>query len=326
MKGCVLFFLLTLCFPLTTQGMWARVPTEDLVRDSNLIVVGTLQQVSEYSDGEIDYRQGVIVVHEVLWGDARAGERLTLKWQNLSGLVCPRVEHDGNENVKGVWLLTLDTGDNSVRADYPGRFVELEKQTEVESWLESGLFIDGGSFQVDEPFIITVIFRNASESEKRFAGLSFSNGLLFLSPQSKLITSRYMDDGDLQPLRPKANSILFLQDGNSIVVPPSGEVKATFDLKSLYNFSARREGGFSVELNLAGLRAANEATVTVSLDEELIPQPTLKIKSQPGRQTKRQIYDFQLRSPRDYFSPAAVARATAVFLLALMFFRKFYRD
>jgi hypothetical protein len=74
-------------------AMWALIPLEDLVQDTDVIVIGTLQGVSQYTRNGMDYAQGSIIIDEVVWGAANPGDLLTLKWQNQSNLVCPRVEH-----------------------------------------------------------------------------------------------------------------------------------------------------------------------------------------------------------------------------------------
>src|SRR4029078_9870564 len=129
-----LIFVVIGAFFAPSYAMWMLIPIEDLVQDSDLIAVCTLSGVSEHTKNGIDYAQGTILIDEVIWGSANGGDSLTLKWQNHSGLVCPRVEHRHRQGTKGIWLLTVEP-DGTVRANYPGRFVELRERANVERFL-----------------------------------------------------------------------------------------------------------------------------------------------------------------------------------------------
>lgn len=130
MKRFPLILFLLFSLPILSPAMWHWIPLEDLVCDSDLIVVGTLSSVNEYSKDGTDYGEGLITVTETIWGAANPGETLTLKWFNESGIVCPRVEHRQHADKKGIWLLTRSS-DGEVRADYPERFVELDLKEKV---------------------------------------------------------------------------------------------------------------------------------------------------------------------------------------------------
>lgn len=129
----VLPLLLLVCVPAAARASWAYVSVAQLVRESDLVVVGTLRDVRGWTaDGE-DYGEGRIDVREVIRGEAAPGDSLLLKWSNASANICPRVEHKDDAGTEGIWLLTRD-GD-AVAADYPGRFVALSRRAEVEAAL-----------------------------------------------------------------------------------------------------------------------------------------------------------------------------------------------
>ena len=67
-------------------GEWADIPLADIVEQSDLIVIGTLDHVEEYTKEKMDYGQGIITVHKVLFGKTETGEPLALLWNNA----CPR--------------------------------------------------------------------------------------------------------------------------------------------------------------------------------------------------------------------------------------------
>lgn len=110
------------------------IPTEQLVRETDLIVVGTLQGVKEFTNEDIDYSEGTILIEKIIAGNDKTtsgeplkfGDKIVIKWQNSSMIACPRVEHKGDENIKGIWLLEVES-DGTLRSDYPWRFSSLDE-------------------------------------------------------------------------------------------------------------------------------------------------------------------------------------------------------
>jgi hypothetical protein len=122
--------------------MWALISTDELVKESDLIVVGTLQSVSRYTKDNVDYSEGKIVVEKVISGYVKTiegfppklGDKIKFKWQASTLIVCPRLDHSGNENEKGIWLLEVES-DGTVSADYPRRFNSLNEMSEIKKIL-----------------------------------------------------------------------------------------------------------------------------------------------------------------------------------------------
>lgn len=125
-----LTLMLVLLLPAAAFPDWIVISLESAVKDSDLVVTGTLHDVSEETREGVDYGKGEITVDEVLWGRAEVGEKLTLVWQNASDIECPRVEHREHRNKRAIWLLTRRPG-GEVAADNPGRFVPAEKRDRV---------------------------------------------------------------------------------------------------------------------------------------------------------------------------------------------------
>src|SRR5687767_5140130 len=121
MKYALMILFLIVALATSSFGIQVEIELADLVQDSDVIVVGSLSNVHHYSDNQMDYGNGTIQVEEVIWGEVTQGQNLALAWKNETGVICPRVEHGGNENRKGIWLLTFDENGN-IEADYPGRF------------------------------------------------------------------------------------------------------------------------------------------------------------------------------------------------------------
>ena len=122
--------MLILLLPVAAVAQWIVIPLESAVGSSDIIVIGTLHDVSEETRGGIDYGTGEITVEEVLWGDVVSGQELVLAWQNESNIDCPRVEHRDHQKKQAIWLLTLKP-EGKVAADNPGRFVSIGRKEKV---------------------------------------------------------------------------------------------------------------------------------------------------------------------------------------------------
>lgn len=142
MKNLLIAYFIILAFSSSSFATWAIIPTEDVVKETDLIVIGTLESVSEYTKDNIDYSEGTILIERVFAGNVKTidgaslkrGNKIKLKWQNSSFIACPRVEHKYHENKKGIWLLQLED-DGRVSSNYPWRFKDLTEMSEVETAL-----------------------------------------------------------------------------------------------------------------------------------------------------------------------------------------------
>jgi hypothetical protein len=122
--------ILILLLPVVAVSEWIVISLESAVKNSDIIVIGTLHDVSEETRDGVDYGTGEITVEEVLRGHLEPGQKLILVWQNESNIVCPRVEHRGHQGERAIWLLTRRPG-GKVAADNPGRVVSVEKMEAV---------------------------------------------------------------------------------------------------------------------------------------------------------------------------------------------------
>lgn len=139
MKKLLFAGLVMMLFSSSLFASWNFIALDELVKDSDLIVVGTLQNVSEYTKDDYDYGEGEILIDQVVSGNIksvdgyplRPTDKIQLKWRNWSAIACPRVEHRYHANQKFIWLLTVENVEN-VQADYPGRAVSLDNLSEVQ--------------------------------------------------------------------------------------------------------------------------------------------------------------------------------------------------
>jgi len=256
MKRLTLILVAIACFCAPSYAMWALVPLDDLVQDSDLIVVGALDSVSEYSQSGMDYGHGTILIDEVIWGAASAGESVTLKWQNKSGLVCPRVEHRENQGKKAIWLLTVEHA-GVVRANYPGRFVDLSKRTEVEQILRKKplcLRAAKYAFGADEPVNVSMVFRNPTQSSIAFPGVEFRDGQLLVSPRVAL--TLFSGYGETQKITsPLQGRVVSSKNAAPILVEPGQEFRLTVDLRKLFTISV--EETYDAQLRVTGFGRSN---------------------------------------------------------------------
>ena len=256
MKRIILILILIGSCQVSSFSMWELIPLDELVQDSDLIVVGSLEGVIEYSRDGMDYAQGSIVIEEVIWGSANPGQALTLKWQNSTGVVCPRVEHRYNQGRSGIWLLTAQSG-GIVQADYPGRFVELSDRKKVETilarkkvCLRSAKYVYGS----DEPVNVSLVLRNPTESPIEFPGIEYNDGHLIIN--ADIAFSLFSGPGDEPALIDPIPDRIFLSETvPPILVSARNEFRITLDLRTL--FKVEPDKGYGFTANLKGFAPPN---------------------------------------------------------------------
>jgi hypothetical protein len=232
--------------PNTSASLYPR-PLVETVQDSDVIVIGTLKNVHEYSDKGIDYGNGAIQVEEVIWGYVMKDQNLTLKWDNRTGAVCNGVEHKSQENQKGIWLLTSDGQGNS-RADDPGSFIELEEKDKVINALIQRpvrLKISKNIIVPDEPIEISLIFRNPTKQRQLYPRMEYQNGYLYIN--SKIFWTVLNGREDTKKVTPLANKIVGSESLPPIIVEPGHEYKVTFNLRDFFDFPTEISSAFTNE-------------------------------------------------------------------------------
>lgn len=259
MRGILLVLLVLAILPLPTFAIGPEYSIEDLVPQSDLIVVGRLKGVSEFSSDGVDYGRGRIDVSEVIWGIAAPGESLDLRWQNESSLMCSRVDHRDAVGTDGIWLLTRSS-DGTVRADEEARFVALDRRSEVaRSLARHPICIRSATYHdATKSPRVTVVFRNPGSQGRTFPGVEFRNGMLLVSPgvDVRLIRMHYPNP-EVVAWRP--NRVRVTNDLAPIVVAPQTERRIEVDLGALANIGLDTAYVFSLKTRAT----ANPASVTV---------------------------------------------------------------
>ena len=264
----ILVPILVLALSSSSPSMWALISLDDLVQDCDLIVVGTLGQVSEYSSGGTDYGSGTITVDEVVWGDAKISQAITLKWENGTGVICPRLEHRSNQGTKGIWLLTKGNA-GEVYADYPGRFVDLADRPKVERILRRKnicLRVSKWSVSPREQAIVSIVLRNPTEHSAQFPGLSLEQGVLHSDAAVGLsLHESYWDDKkdclDWKLKEWVPNRLAPHDDVLPISVPPNQEHRVSLNLRDLADLVPDQE--YEVRLEVEGYAPANRVRFCV---------------------------------------------------------------
>jgi len=120
--------------------MWARMSVEELVKSSNIIVIGELVSIKMLSDSQSD--RGKIKIEKVIVGDKNLKEVFIAmpssqrKIQSSSDIIYHRGQ-------KGLWFLRLIEIENSDHpgkiylADHPQRFQPVENVKQIQKYLQS---------------------------------------------------------------------------------------------------------------------------------------------------------------------------------------------
>ncbi len=122
----------------TVLAAWAAISLEELIADTDLVVIGTLHSATEDSSG---IGRGYVLVEQIVSnGQSQVpntmggkvlspGNNLKMTWSD--NWACAVGMHKRREDVKGIWLFNVDNH-GQVAAAYPGRFLPLDKLAEVE--------------------------------------------------------------------------------------------------------------------------------------------------------------------------------------------------
>jgi hypothetical protein len=159
MRRLVSAVVLVVFLSTTTFAEWALIPLDELVADSDLIVIGTLHSATENSEYE---GKGYILIDEIITKDVetfdrrplKPGDNLKITW--LDNWACALGMHLGWENKKGVFLMKIQK-DGTVAAGYPGRFRTLADLTEINQLLGRQKMKRAGRVEVSAARIINKV-------------------------------------------------------------------------------------------------------------------------------------------------------------------------
>ena len=229
----------------------------ELVRRSDLIVMGRLSQVSLDSTSTPPMALLTVEAEEVLWGDmvgflfgAGAGEQiLTVTWiePQVPGLVNPLQLGDRT----GIWLLVRTAGDVYLADGYS--FVDPKKRRAVRRYLRKDLlFIRLNATAPAEALTVDLVVRNAHEKDAILPEFRFEGGRLFLHPQVELslIVLPSGKKGQPVPVSPRENSIVLLDEEDWLTAQSGEEVLVSVPLAALYPLEPGRD--YEVRFEIEG--------------------------------------------------------------------------
>lgn len=120
-------------------AMWARMSLEQLVQQSDLVVVGELVAVNPEPGGRFDI--GRLRVDEVIMGQKDVAE-VALAVPALAGGLRSSEAIYYNPGRRGLWFLRRQPGTGAQSgvylADHPQRLQPVENVSEVRAYLETG--------------------------------------------------------------------------------------------------------------------------------------------------------------------------------------------
>jgi len=162
-----IFFLSIL--PVGALADLAYVEPKTLIKESDLIVIGTLTNVTERTVEDTVYAEGVITIRQLVAGNIMnsedkqlgPGDAVVVKWERSAWFACTMGMHKDAENVEGEWLLTIEN--ETARADRPQSFSPAEF-SEIDKLLKAGVSVRRGSKRVR-------VFSNPTEIENDLASL-----------------------------------------------------------------------------------------------------------------------------------------------------------
>lgn len=273
----VLFLTVAVSAPPKVSAMWNSIPLDDVVRDSDVIVVGTLSDVGESSWAGWDFGNGTITVNDVLWGDAHVGDRLRLRWDNPSDLACPRVEHAPIAGVRCIWLLTRSR-DGSVRADHPCRSISTESRAAVLRSLAGErktvcLRADRTRYSSSDAGVVTLVFRNPSGAPVSYPGVQAVAGSLRIDPRVRLTLCEGFESNGPE-ITPNPGTIIVSSDVPPIVVPPGGEVHVWIFVRLIFDLGP---GTYRFCASVEGYEPSNSVVI------DLRPRDNLDLLVRPGQ-------------------------------------------
>lgn len=135
MKNKLFVCLIILIFSTFVYGEFAILQIKERVKQSNLIVVGTLQDVSETETDKLRISKGTLVIEKVILGSfknsqgqiLKLGEKVQVEWTNSKMFAC---QFGFSENEKEIWFLNVDEGGN-IQPLSPSTSASLSDLTEV---------------------------------------------------------------------------------------------------------------------------------------------------------------------------------------------------
>ncbi|MGI9055798.1 MAG: hypothetical protein ACR2F2_08360 [Pyrinomonadaceae bacterium] len=180
MKNLSIVLFIILVFASSAFAMLVFVPLDEAIRDSDLIIIGTLTDIAERHKEGSTIGEGKIVVKQFIAGNVKTENGILLKSADKLQLnyaetfACVMGSHKGIENEKGVFLIKLDDAGEIQYKD----FRSIEDLAEIKKLLKKGIRpsklakiikIHNQTEQISQPILIE------QSSETTFRALNSSD-------------------------------------------------------------------------------------------------------------------------------------------------------
>ncbi len=130
-----LFILLFLLGAGSAQADYERrLSTAELLAQTDVVVIGRLTNVKEWSVDKVDYGEGTIEVTETLMGALSDSKKLTLRWSNPQ-YTSGRLGFKETGKAEFVWLLWR-AQDGTFRVRHSGQKLPLDQKMEIVAGIE----------------------------------------------------------------------------------------------------------------------------------------------------------------------------------------------
>ena len=136
-----IYFALFIISAFTTfaSAAFLFLPIEERVRESNLIVIGTLHDVSKSETDDFRISKGTLVIEQIIFGkfqnsngqSLKPGEKVRVEWANSKTFAC---QFGFPENKKEIWFLTVDDK-GEIKSLSPSTTAALSELAEVKKHL-----------------------------------------------------------------------------------------------------------------------------------------------------------------------------------------------
>lgn len=140
MKRVFSAFLCTLLLSTFVFGKFLILSVEERVKLNNLIVIGSLRNISETETLKTRFSTGTLVIEEVIYGNfinstgqkLISGNKVQVGWQNSKSFAC---QFGFSENEKEIWFLKVDEEGN-INSLSPSTTASLAELAEVNKYLK----------------------------------------------------------------------------------------------------------------------------------------------------------------------------------------------
>ncbi|HYF04328.1 MAG TPA: hypothetical protein VEC36_13175 [Patescibacteria group bacterium] len=209
----IIGLLLFLC-AFKTSALEVQIELEELVRESEIIVIADLSKIGKWNDEKYDYGSGVLTVRKAVWGNYKPGDHINFTWKNGRNVACPREEYTDTRGNFNIWILSFDD-EGKIITGTNQRVRPLEEEARIDSILKEHPFFIKPQNRLspeNSPIEISLVYRNTHNHPIKIPAISFKNNKLYLNSAYRV----HFDGRDIL----KTN---FLKTNDSLQIAPRSE-------------------------------------------------------------------------------------------------------